>query len=384
MSNERLTYLFFRYFGKTASQEELDELALLLGRPENEEAVKRLMEEAYNSFAPTGKVFTDEQSEALLSNIQQATAPAKRRSLWPRIATAAAAAVLLLIAGWWGLNKQTPVTTARTQPVEDIRPGTNKATLVLADGSVVTLDSAGNQVIHQGSTVINQRNGQLLYKAGNGTTAVTYNTLTTPRGGQFVITLPDGSRAWLNAASSIRFPTAFTGRERKVEMTGEAYFEIAKDARKPFMVAVNDMTIEVLGTHFNVNAYTDENVLATTLLEGAVRLTKGTESVSIKPGEQAQWKAGGNAFTIGHPEVDQVMAWKNGFFRFSGDNITAIMKQLARWYDIEPVYAGNMTMKDYDGYISRSSNISEVLKMLELTEEVSFRIEGRKVTVTAK
>ncbi|AWO01982.1 iron dicitrate transport regulator FecR [Chitinophaga alhagiae] len=384
MSNERLTYLFFRYFGKTASREELDELALLASRPENAEAVKRLMEEAYNTFEPGEKVFTDTQSETLLSNIQSAVAPAKRRSLWPRIATAAAAAMLLLIAGWWALKKPQPAMTSGTQQMESIRPGSNKATLVLADGSVVTLDSAGNQVIRQGNTVINQRNGQLLYTAGNGNAAVTYNTLSTPRGGQFVITLPDGSKAWLNAASSIRFPTAFTGGERKVEMTGEAYFEIAKDAHRPFRVAVNDMTIEVLGTHFNVNAYMDENILAATLLEGAVRLTKGTESVSIRPGEQAQWKTGSNAFSIAHPELDRVMAWKNGYFRFSADNITDIMKQLARWYDIEPVYAGNMTMKDYDGYISRASDISEVLKMLELTEEVSFKIEGRKVTVTAK
>lgn len=385
MPNERLTYLFFRYFEKTASKEELDELALLLNRPENEEAVKLLMEEAYKTFEPKKNVLGDAQSETLLANIQAAQTPARRRSIWWRATAAAAAVVLLLSAGWWAFNRQTPETAAGIQQKQDILPGSNKAVLVLSDGSVITLDSAGNQVIRQGNTVISQRNGQLLYAAGDANAAaVSYNTLTTPRGGQFVITLPDGSKAWLNAASSVRFPTAFTGKERKVEMTGEVYFEIAKDARKPFKVAVNDMTIEVLGTHFNVHAYTDENTLATTLLEGAVRLTKGAETVFIKPGEQAQWKTGSKAFMIAHPELDQVMAWKNGYFRFNGDNIVDIMKQLSRWYDIEAVYTGNMTMKDYEGYISRKSNISEVLKMLELTEEVSFKIEGRKVTVTAR
>src|SRR5690606_29124747 len=161
---------------------------------------------------------------------------------------------------------------------------------------------------------------------------------TTPRGGQFQVMLPDGSKVWLNAASSLRFPTAFTGKERNVEMTGEAYFEIVKDAKKPFKVSVNDMTIEVLGTHFNVNAYTDEKKMATTLLEGAVRLTKGTEKMALKPGEQAQWASGGNSFGITHPELDQVVAWKNGYFRFNGDNIVDIMKQLSRWYDIDAVY----------------------------------------------
>ncbi|GEP95706.1 FecR family protein [Chitinophaga cymbidii] len=384
MPNERLTYLFFRYFQKTASREELDELMQLLDQPENEEAVNLLMEEAWLRFEPSANVFSHAQSERLLMKIQAAQPPAKRRSLWWR-AAAAAAIILSLCAGWWAINRQPPVVTASRLFKNDAPPGGNKAVLTLADGTVVTLDSAGNQVIQQGSTTVSQRNGQLLYAAANnGTATISYNRLSTPRGGQFQVTLPDGSKVWLNAASSLRFPTAFTGKERNVEMTGEAYFEIAKDARKPFKVSVNDMTIEVLGTHFNVNAYTDEKKMAATLLEGAVRLTKGTEKAALKPGEQAQWASGGKAFTIAHPELDQVVAWKNGYFRFNGDNIVDIMKQLSRWYDIDAVYAGNMTMKDYSGYISRNSNISEVLKMLELTEDISFKIEGKKVTVTAR
>jgi ferric-dicitrate binding protein FerR (iron transport regulator) len=383
MPNERLTYLFFRYFEKTASKEELDELMLLLDRPENADAVKLLMEEAYRNFEPKRNIFNDAQSETLFTNIQATQTTFKRRFMWWR--AVAAALVLSIFAGWWMLDRQSPATTASRLQKNDVLPGSNKAVLSLADGSIVTLDSTGNQVIQQGNTTISQRNGQLLYASGNANAAtVSYNTLTTPRGGQFQITLPDGSKVWLNAASSLRFPTAFTGSERRVEMTGEVYFEITKNARKPFRVTVNDMTVEVLGTHFNVKAYTDEKTIATTLLEGSVQLTKGTEKVAIKPGEQAQWASGGKTFTIGHPELDQVMAWKNGYFRFDGENIVDIMKQLSRWYDVDAVYAGNMTMKDYSAYISRNSNISEVLKMLELTEEVSFKIEGKKVTVTAR
>lgn len=383
MPNERLTYLFFRYFEKTASREELDELMVLLDQPENADAVNLLMEEAYRNFEPKKNIFDDAQSETLLANIQAAHTTLKRRFIWWQ--AIAAAIVLFIFAGWWMLDRQSPAVTASRLQKNDVPPGSNKAILSLADGTVVTLDSAGNQVIRQGATTISQHNGQLLYASGNADAAtVSYNTLTTPRGGQFQVTLPDGSKVWLNAASSLRFPTAFTGGERRVEMTGEVYFEIAKNARKPFRVTVNDMTVEVLGTHFNVKAYTDEKTIATTLLEGSVQLTKGAEKVAIKPGEQAQWASGGKAFVIGHPELDQVMAWKNGYFRFDGENIVDIMKQLSRWYDVDAVYAGNMTMKDYSAYISRNSNISEVLKMLELTEEVSFKIEGKKITVTAR
>lgn len=382
MANERLTYLFYRYFQKTASREELDELSLLINLPENEAAVKLLMEEAYLLFEPKGDVLSDTQSEQILTNVQSHTR--KHIGWWRRIA-AAAAVLVLISAGFYswqqmGGKKQVPVMARQN---DDVRPGTSKAVLHLADGTVVTLDSAGNQVIRQGGTTINQQNGQLHYNANNpDVAAVSFNTLATPRGGQYSVTLPDGSKVWLNSASSLRFPTAFTGMERKVELTGEAYFEVAKNAKQPFKVALEDKTvIEVLGTHFNVNAYKDEKAVATTLLEGAVRLTNGKERITIKPGERAQLQEGGTKFMIDRPDVDRVVAWKNGFFQFNGDNITVIMKQLSRWYDIEPVYAGNMKMKDYSGYISRNSNISEVLKMLELTNEIKFKVEGRKVTV---
>lgn len=382
MANERLTYLFYRYFQKTASREELDELSLLINEPENEAAVKLLMEEAYLLFEPQGNVLSETQSEQILTNVQSHTR--KHITWWRRIAVAAAVLVFVSagLYGWLQMGDWKPEPVIARQ--NDVPPGTNKAVLHLADGTVVTLDSAGNQVIRQGGTTINQQNGQLRYNANDpNATTVSFNTLATPRGGQYSVTLPDGSKVWLNSASSLRFPTAFTGSERKVELTGEAYFEVAKNAKQPFKVALEDKTtIEVLGTHFNVNAYKDEPAISTTLLEGAVRLTNGKERITIKPGERAQLREGGTKFVIDRPDVDRVVAWKNGFFQFDGDNITMIMKQLSRWYDIEPVYAGNMNMKDYSGYISRNSNISEVLKMLELTNEIKFKVEGRKVTVS--
>jgi len=383
MANERLTYLFYRYFQKTASQEELDELSLLVNEPENEAAVKLLMEEAYLLFEPQGNILSETQSEQLLTNVQSRTR--KHITWWRRMA--AAAAVLVFISaglyGWLQTGGKKPALVIARQ--NDVPPGSNKAVLHLADGTVVTLDSTGNQVIRQGGTTINQQNGQLRYNANDpNANAISFNTLATPRGGQYSVTLPDGSKVWLNSASSLRFPTAFAGPERKVELKGEAYFEVAKNARQPFKVTLEDKTtIEVLGTHFNVNAYKDEPAVATTLLEGSVRLTNGREQITIKPGERAQLQEGGTKFVTDRPDVERVVAWKNGFFQFNGDNITLIMKQLSRWYDIEPVYAGNMNMKDYSGYISRNSNISEVLKMLELTNEIKFKVEGRKVTVSA-
>lgn len=383
MANERLTYLFYRYFQKTASQEELEELSLLINEPENEAAVKLLMEEAYLLFEPQGNVLSETQSEQILTNVQSRTP--KHITWWRRMAAAAAVLVLISagIYGWRQMGSKEPAPVIARQ--NDVPPGSNKAMLHLADGTVVTLDSAGNQVFRQGGTTINQQNGQLRYNANDpNATTVSFNTLATPRGGQYSVTLPDGSKVWLNSASSLRFPTAFAGSERRVELTGEAYFEVAKNAKQPFKVTLEDKTtIEVLGTHFNVNAYKDEPAISTTLLEGAVRLTNGKERITIKPGERAQLKEGGTKFVIDRPDVDRVIAWKNGFFQFNGDNITLIMKQLSRWYDIEPVYAGNMNMKDYSGYISRNSNISEVLKMLELTNEIKFKVEGRKVTVSA-
>lgn len=268
----------------------------------------------------------------------------------------------------------------------DIEPGGNKAILTLANGSTIILDSAQNGALsHQGNaTVIKLGSGKLSYQKvkENNLGEVHFNTITTPVGGQYQLELEDGSKVWLNAASSMRFPTEFRGKERKVEITGEAYFEVKHDASKPFHVLVDGADVTVLGTHFNVNAYNDDGLMKTTLLQGSVKISKENKKVLITPGEQAQIENQSDKIEIEKEvDVEQVMAWKNGKFIFKDADITNIMKQLERWYDIKVSYNTNITKEQFVGVISRNVNLSEILKMLEKTGAVKFEITGRNVIV---
>ncbi|MEO9022859.1 MAG: FecR domain-containing protein [Ginsengibacter sp.] len=269
----------------------------------------------------------------------------------------------------------------------DIAPGGNKAILTLANGSTIVLDSAQNGTLtQQGSAkVVKLDDGKLVYREDENSSAVAiqYNTITTPRGGQYQLILADGSKVWLNAASSIRFPTAFTGKEREVQITGEAYFEVAHNADMPFHVKVNNMDVAVLGTHFNINAYNDEGVMKTTLLEGSVKVSEGNENVLIKPGEQAQIKKSSDKIIVKKDvDMEEVVAWKNGKFIFQDADIRSIMRQLERWYNITTVsYEGNVTNEEFVGVISRDVNVSQILSMLQSTGTVKFEVEGRKIIV---
>lgn len=303
----------------------------------------------------------------------------------------AAAALVLLVAGaaWLGwFRADVPVGVADAPPVSapvspDIQPGTQKAVLTLADGTQISLDDAADgELGRQGTTkVIKLDSGQLAYQAGGPAQGVSYNTLATPRGGQYEITLPDGTKVWLNASSSLRFPTAFTGKERTVELQGEAYFEVARNAAKPFTVKVNDMEVAVLGTHFNVMAYEGEGAAKTTLVEGSVKVKKGGEGVVIAPGQQAQVSAGGPLRVVKDANLEEVLAWKNGHFVFDGADIGSVMRQIERWYDVDIVYKGTVEAH-FHGIIARNVPISKVFKMLELTGAVHFRMEDRKVIVS--
>lgn len=301
----------------------------------------------------------------------------------------AAASLIIFISGtvaYFALRttKHNTLAKAPQQQLKNgVTPGGNKAILTLSDGSTIILDDAKNgKVAQQGGTQIAKlANGQLVYNAlDNKSAEVVFNTLTTPRGGQFKLTLPDGSEVWLNAASSIKYPTAFIGNERKVEISGEAYFEIAHNAAKPFKVSVNGMEVKVLGTHFNINAYNDEASVKTTLLEGSVSLTKGGATATLSPGQQAQLKNDGNIKVINNVGLDQVVAWKNGYFSFNRSDLQTVMRQLARWYDVEIDYEGKIPERQFGGKIDRNSNLSEVLKILE-ESKVDFRIEDKKVIV---
>jgi hypothetical protein len=266
----------------------------------------------------------------------------------------------------------------------DIKPPqSSRATITLANGHKIYLDSTAKGIlIRQGNVKLQKlADGEIIYSGSSTNTE--YNTLTNPRGSRPVtMTLTDGTKVWLNAGSSLTYPVAFTGKERKVEITGEAYFEVSRNTSRPFTVkkVQDDASILVLGTHFNVNAYDDEAVMKITLLEGAVKVSKGTNSSLLTPGQQAELKDG-SIRLINDADMDEVMAWKNGKFQFGEKtDIETIMRQLARWYDVETEYRGKVN-RHFWGSISRDANVSQVLKMLETTGIVHFKIEGRKVIV---
>lgn len=332
----------------------------------------------------------------VLGRIQAGESGKKRLFLWKRpYRYAAAAAVLVLIAGasiLWistrnGSNMASLPVAQRYR--NDVSPGGEKAVLELSDGSRITLDSASDgEVARQGTTrVLKLDNGALAYHAGPSATnpqGLGYNTISTPRGGQYQVLLPDGSRVWLNAASSLRFPTAFTGGERLVELTGEAYFQIAGDASRPFKVHIPSTSteIQVLGTDFNVEAYAEEGAIRTTLIGGAVRVTAAGKAAVLEPGQQATVTEGDAATlnVVSAVHTDDVIAWKNGLFKFEDAPIQSIMRQVSRWYDVNVIYNGKVDQQ-FIGTIPRQVPLSTLLKILESTGWVHFMIQGKNVIV---
>jgi hypothetical protein len=280
-------------------------------------------------------------------------------------------------------TKQQREVAIQKQPTKDIAPGSNKAILRLADGTEILLDSAHDGTLAQQGVVkiIKLNNGQLAYNPQKGKSEeILYNTITTPKGGQYQLVLADGTKVWLNAASSLRFPAAFAGKERIVELNGEGYFEVAKNASMPFHVRVHDMDVQVLGTHFNINAYTDETAMRTTLLEGSVQVSQGEQTQLLTPGQQAAASQNGQIQLADGVDVEEVMAWKNGMFQFQGADLETILRQAARWYDIDVEYKQRISDR-FSGQISKNVNLSQLLKILELTGKVHFEIEGRKIIV---
>ncbi|HEY8957301.1 FecR family protein [Chitinophaga sp.] len=381
MDNTRLRYLLSQYAGKTITQAEESELSDFLNAADNQTQLELLIEEAW--------IRSGEEDENIFPSPQlnQESLPGPLRPVrWLRWA----AAVLLLIAGAgaWLLaartrkaEKQPPVIAANTK--KDVGPGGPKAMLTLADGKEIALDSTlKGTLAKQGEANLHVSPGMLKYDQNRQSSAntIAYNTLKTPKGGQYQLELPDGSKVWLNAASSLKFPTAFVGKERRVELSGEAYFEVARNASQPFFVSVNNASIAVLGTSFNVMAYADEAAMRTTLLDGAVKVSQASASSLLKPGEQSLLEPNGRMEVIEKADVNLAVAWKNGLTSFKSADIKTIMRQVERWYDVEVVYNGTIPSRRFTGDIPRDANLSELLRLLEISR-IHFKMEQRKLIV---
>ncbi|RKR80362.1 FecR family protein [Mucilaginibacter gracilis] len=304
--------------------------------------------------------------------------------IWPRIAIAASVLLFLYTGFYFFEKRQRPLQTAQSIKHE-IVPGSTKAVLILGNGKKLVLNNAKNGLLAmQGSAEVQKTaTGEVIYtNTEPGTDVPLYNTMTTPVGGEYRLTLADGTQVWLNAASSIKYPTAFKESERKVEITGEVYFEVAHDAAKPFLVITGKQTVEVLGTHFNINAYPDESTVKTTLLTGSIRISSVGKVALLKPGEQSQVNERGGITKLDHANIEEAVSWKNGYFRFNNENIRSVMHKLSRWYDVDIKYDGAVSDEGYYGTISKYKTISEVLEMLQQTKGVHFKIEGRRIVVT--
>jgi transmembrane sensor len=402
-SEKNFRYLWQQYAEKQASPEELDELFRLLKDPGWNALSQSLLEEYLAQPVGEGEIDVEHwmdklpavrergdrnrEGDALIRRI-----PARR--IWIRYA--AAAALLVGIAGTYFLlsKKQNTETLATTtsQKSYDITPGGNKAILTLGNGSKIILDSAANgSLAKQGTTdIIKTDSGKLLYSLvgsplssnQKGGWGGQYNTLSTPRGGQYQLTLPDGTKVWLDAASSITYPTAFTGKTRGVTVTGQVYFEVVHKTEQPFIVTANNIQITDIGTEFNINAYNDEPQQRITLLEGSVAVKSGADKLLLKPGEQAQNENEKLELKKG-VDVSAVMAWKNGQFQLGNISFATLMRQLSRWYDIDIVYEGKIPEKNFGGTMNRSVNLSRILEVLH-DYGIETKLEDKKLIIMDK
>ena len=393
--NQPFQTLLDKYLSGAISEEERLQLNKLLEQEQFRRQLEAIMDKELSEHS-----FESEEDVHLLTQIQQnidekikerdPTSSRLVRINWRRIAAAAVLILLTGAAAYWFWNTKKPneaiAVTKDQNKTNDVAPGGNKAVLELADGSKIILDSANNGTLAKQSSVsiIKLDNGQLAYNSQKGKPSeILYNTISTPKGGQYQLVLSDGTKVWLNAASSLRFPAAFVGKERNVELKGEGYFEVAKNAAMPFRVRVNDMEVQVLGTHFNINAYADEADTRTTLLEGSIRFLKESEAHLVKPGQQVVAPHQKPIVINDDVDLDEVMAWKNGMFQFESADLKTILRQAARWYDIDIAYEDEIKDR-FSGQISRNVNLSQLLKILELTGRVHFEIEGKRIIVKSK
>ena len=402
MQNRPLTEIFTRYLQNRCSPDEVREIIQHFSA-DDETGLRQLIKEELEQDEPVAEAHLQLMSLEVLARLkstladrhQAAEVPVVqplRRTLWRQPWLAAAACMILLLGtgAYFLLQQKTgspkaPEALAARPARDTLAPAANKAVLILSTGKQINLDNAqAGRLATDAHAVINKSaDGKLEYAlaaTGGPAAEPAYNTLTTPRGGKYDLTLSDGTRVSLNAASSIRYPSAFTGKSRDVEITGEVYFEVMHDAGKPFRVAAAGQLIEDLGTRFNVNAYSDEPSLTTTLLEGSVRVSTKSRSALLTPGQQAVVRAGQPLRVNREADLDEVMAWQRGLFTFHDADIQTVMRQLSRWYDVDISYEGAVPQRRFSGKIYRNISAQKVADILQY-KQIHFRIEGRSIIV---
>ena len=399
MPTERITLLADRYFSNLCTEEEKRELMTWA----NAASESELEEILYHSWSNNeGELAMPEAMSARIlaslfsknEDTEEELVEEESPSRFWGVRYSMVATITVLVAvglfAWFqyrtaGTRTEKRIVQVKEFEKNDVLPGGDKAVLTLDDGSQVVLDNSKNGTLsEEGDTkVVKPENGQLVYEAAKVAIAKPmYNTLSTPKGGQYQLTLSDGTKVWLNAASSLRFPLVFAGNERKVEMTGEIYFEVAKNANKPFKVISNGQEVEVLGTHFNVMAYPNEKAIKTTLVEGSVKVSKDNRSTILQPGQQAKVGFNNGIFrTINDVSLEEELAWKDGNFQFNNASLDVIMRQIERWYDVDIEYVGKVPDEHFTGKLPRNTNLSNVLKILSMSE-IQFKIEGKKIIIT--
>lgn len=394
--------LMHRYLNNDCTKDEVEELFNFIDLDDANRWILEELQTSYQDAIQQPGEFREKPWSRRIKNELLRKTGAKRMFITTGRRMLFAAAILLIvlcgsILSYINFGKKTPV----HQPIvkqkdQTIVPGGEKATLVLADGSVIDLTQADNGDIALDDNVrVASKNGIINYAAINGDRSLLkgFNIVNTPRGGYYTIVLPDGSKIWLNAASSLKFPTYFDSSDRKVELTGEGYFEVAQKKlpggrKQPFFVVVNNSSggaaiVEVLGTHFNIMAYDEEREINTTLIEGAVKVKLNNINVSLQPGQQAQLtKTDQQISVLKKVDVESVLAWKNGEFKFDNTDLKTIMRQIGRWYDVHVTYDGNIPSIGFSGKIKRKNNIGQLLEILEATHKVKFRIDGRSLIVS--
>ena len=390
MNRSRLVYLYQQYIANSSTIEELEELQVLLRHPENEKEFIDLLDGSWEDLKhiQLKDISIDRADHIFADVVRPVDFQRKNNWLWIRVA----AAILMILSATIVFYKYSDNARVKTQLVKhtqpvlnEIMPGSNKAVLTLGNGHKVVLDDAqsGQIATEEGVIIKKIADGQLSYAASGKDVTIEQNNLSIPKGGQYHVTLPDGTQVYLNSTSSLSYPTQFIGSSRNVTLQGEAYFEVAKNAKMPFIINVNNkQKIEVLGTHFNVKAYTDEQEINTTLLEGSVKISTDDKNVILKPGQMAVDNPS-KSLSVQIADLEEIMAWKNGLFIFNNENITTVMKKVARWYDVDVVFKGNMENTNFVGNYSRSKSLANLLKNIELMDKVHFRAEGRRITVIA-